>query len=298
MEKIQITFLGTSSAVPTITRNHTAILFKYKNENILFDCGEGTQRQFRKAKINPCKLTRLVLTHLHGDHVFGIPGLFQTLNLNEYKKTLQIYGPKPTEKFIKDLFTTFVLTKTIQIKTKVTEVTNKVFETPDFKITALPLQHGTPTLGYVFQEKDKLRINKKKLAKLKIPSKFKSELAKLSKGKDIKINNKKIKYKQLTYPEKGRKIAIILDTGLCPNIKKLAKNTDLAIIEATTSEKTGYKHLTAEEAARAAKQSNVKKLILTHLSQRYEFKADLLEKQAKKIFSNSKVAKDFMKIEI
>jgi len=89
MEKIKITFLGTSSAVPTLTRNHTAILLSYKNENILFDCGEGTQRQFRKAKINPCKTTKLVLTHLHGDHVFGIPGLFQTLNLNNYQKTLE-----------------------------------------------------------------------------------------------------------------------------------------------------------------------------------------------------------------
>lgn len=298
MEKIQITFLGTSSAVPTSTRNHTAILLKYKGENILIDCGEGTQRQFRKAKINPCKLTRLILTHLHGDHTFGIPGLFQTLNLNEYRKTLHIYGPKPTKKFIRNIFKTFIQTKTIRIKTKVTEVTNKVFETPDFKITALPLKHGAQTLGYVFQEKNKLRIDKKKLAKLKIHPKFRSELAKLSKGKDFKINNKKIKHKQLTYLEKGRKIAIILDTAPCPNINRLAKNADLAIIEATTSEKTGYKHLTVEGAAKTAKKSNVKKLILTHLSQRYEFKEDMLEKQAKKIFPNSKIAKDFMAVEL
>lgn len=298
MEKIQITFLGTSSAVPTATRNHTAILLKYKDENILFDCGEGTQRQFRKAKINPCKLTRLILTHLHGDHTFGIPGLFQTLNLNEYKKTLQIYGPKPTKSFIKEIFKTFIQTKTIKIKTKVTEVKNNVFETSDFKITALPLQHGTPTLGYIFQEKNKLRIDKKKLAKLNIPPKFRSELAKLSKGKNLKINNKKIKSKHLTYLEKGRKIAIILDTAPCANVRKLSKDADLAIIEATTAEKTGYKHLTTEEATKTAKQSKVKKLILTHLSQRYEFKENLIEKQAKKIFPNSKVAKDFMRVEL
>jgi len=111
MNNLTITFLGTSSAIPTITRNHTAIFFKYKEENILIDCGEGTQRQIRKAKINPCKITRLLITHLHGDHVFGIPGLFQTLNLNNYQKTLQVYGPKGTKKLIEDIFKTFTATK-------------------------------------------------------------------------------------------------------------------------------------------------------------------------------------------
>ena len=113
---IQITFLGTSSTVPTAERNHSAVLLKYKEENILIDCGEGTQRQFRKAKINPCKTTRLLLTHLHGDHTLGIPGLFQTLNMNNYKKTLQIYGPKGTKKFTKELISPFIPVNRIKAK--------------------------------------------------------------------------------------------------------------------------------------------------------------------------------------
>ena len=91
---MEIIFLGTSEAVPTEKKNHTAVLLRYENENILVDCGEGTQRQFRIAKINPCKLTRILITHWHGDHVLGLPGLLQTLALNNYSKQLYIYGPK------------------------------------------------------------------------------------------------------------------------------------------------------------------------------------------------------------
>jgi ribonuclease Z len=197
--KIPITFLGTSQAVPTATRNHTAILLSYKDENILVDCGEGTQRQFRKAKLNPCKLTRLFITHWHGDHVLGIPGLLQTLALNNYSKTLNVYGPKGTRNFMKQLYKIFVPAR--KIKINVNEISSgKIFENKDFVIYSLPLDHEAPCNGYFFKEKDKLRIKKDKLKKLKIPNI--PEIAKLSHGKDIKINNKLIKYKDLTYLEK------------------------------------------------------------------------------------------------
>src|SRR3989338_7412632 len=94
MEQIKITFLGTSNAIPTSQRSHPAMLLEYGAEKILIDCGEGTQRQFKLAGLNPCKLTRVLLTHLHGDHVLGLPGLMETLGMSEYAKTLHIYGPK------------------------------------------------------------------------------------------------------------------------------------------------------------------------------------------------------------
>src|SRR3989344_9655885 len=118
MEKVNLAFLGTGNAIPTIKRNHTSILFSYKNENILIDCGEGTQRQFRHLQISPSKLTRILITHWHGDHILGLPGLFQTLAMNNYQKTLQIYGPKGTKNkidAIKDLVN-------VQIKLQVHEV--------------------------------------------------------------------------------------------------------------------------------------------------------------------------------
>jgi len=296
--KIPIIFLGTSQAIPTATRNHTAILLRYKNENILIDCGEGTQRQFRKAKINPCKLTRILITHWHGDHVLGLPGLFQTLVLNGYKKTLHIYGPKGTKKYIKELSKFFPI-KRLKIETK--EIKGKFLNTPDFEISALPLQHGCPCNGYIFKEKHKMRINKTKLKKLKI--KDKSKIAQLAKGKPIKINKKTINPSQLTYKQPSRKIAFILDTKLTSNANKLAQNSKLLITEATYSKNQKnlakkYGHLTAEQAAKIAKKAKVKKLILTHISQRYEFKEKILLKEAKKIFPNTTIAKDFMKVEV
>ncbi len=297
--KIPITFLGTSQAIPTATRNHTAILLKYKNENILIDCGEGTQRQFRKAKINPCKLTKILITHWHGDHVLGLPGLFQTLTLNGYKKTLYVYGPKGTKKYIKEFSKFFPIKK---LKLKVHEVQKEKFlETKDFEISAFPLKHGCPCNGYSFKEKRKLRLDKNKLKRLKIKDKFK--IAQLAKGRTIKINNRIIKPSQITYKQQSRKIAFILDTKVCPNVKKLAKDSEIIIAESTyskaqTSLAKRYEHLTAEQAAKIAKQANTKKLILTHISQRFEHKENILLKEAKKIFPNTIIAKDLMKVEV
>ena len=297
---ISITFLGTSSTVPTAERNHSAVLLKYKDEDILIDCGEGTQRQFRKAKLNPCKLTKILLTHWHGDHILGLPGLFQTLAFNGYRKTLEIYGPKGTKKFIQELSKVFVIKK--KIKMKIYEVNGKFLKTKDFQITAIPLQHSCPTNGYMFEEKPKLRIDKDKLKKLKISSKDRIKLSQLTKGKDIKINNKIVKSKNMTYQQASKKVSFIFDTKICSNANKLAKDSDLAIIESTLDDNeklaSAYKHLTANQAAKIAKQAKVKKLILTHISQRYENKSKSLENIAKKIFSNTIVAKDFMIVEV
>ena len=300
--KINLFFLGTGSAIPTEKRNHISILLNYKDENILIDCGEGTQRQFRKMKLNPCKITRLLLTHFHGDHTFGLPGLFHTLSLNNYAKTLYIYGPRGTKKFIRDISDILIHTK--KINYKVEEITGKFFETKDFKLTALPLEHDTPCNGYSFEEKNKLRINKNKLKQLKLPNI--PEIAKLTQGKDIKLNGKLIKSKDLTYLQRGRKISFILDTKICNNAKKLAKNSDLAVIESTFLEDSdngkklasNYKHLTAKQAAQIAKQNKVKQLILTHISQRYENKEKILLNEARKIFPNTIISEDFMRLEI
>jgi len=300
--KIPITFLGTAQAIPTITRNHTSIFLKYKDENILIDCGEGTQRQLRKAKINPCKITKILITHWHGDHVLGLPGLFQSLALNNYNKTLKIYGPKGTKKYIKEITSIFI--PVLKFKTEVYEVKGKFLNTNDFEISTLPLKHGNvPTNGYQFIEKGKLRIDKQKLKKLKLSPEDKSKLAQLTKSKDIKINNKTIKSKNITYLQPQRKISFIFDTKICPNANKLAKDANLAIIESTYSHKEKelakqYGHLTATQAAQIAKQSKVKKLALTHISQRYEFHEKILLTQAKKIFKDTVIAKDFMTLEV
>ena len=298
--KIPVIFLGTGQAVPTAKRNHTAMLIKYKNENILVDCGEGTQRQFRKAKLNPCKLTRLLITHWHGDHILGIPGLLQTLALNNYNKTLLIYGPKGTKRFMNLMYRLFI--KTGKIKIKVKEISSgKIFDTPDFYVLASQMKHGAPCTAYAFVEKDRIRIDKNKLKKLNLPQS--SLISRLQKGKDISYKGRKIKANKVTYKERGRKICFIFDTAINNNAIKIAKNSNLLICEATYTEKESdlareYKHLTAKQAATIAKKSRSKKLILAHLSQRYENSEGKILNEAKKIFKNAKIAEDLDRIEI
>ncbi len=300
--RIPITFLGTGSAVPTARRNHISILLQYNQENILIDCGEGTQRQFRKAHLNPCKLTRLLITHWHGDHILGIPGLLQTLALNGYNKTLHIYIPKGTRHHLETIFRMFVFIGSI--KYEVHEVDSGVFlENADFKLEAAHMEHRTHTLAYSFTEKERIRINKAKLNKLKIKGKI---IAELAKGRSIVWKGKKIKASSLTYRQPQKKIVFVLDTKMNENIVRLAKDADLLISEATFLEDSDNGanlarenfHLTAKQAAQAAKKAKAKKLILTHLSQRYEANPNVILREAKKVFRNTSIAEDFMQTEV
>jgi len=296
MEKITLTFLGTGNAVPTPKRNHTAMLLNYKNENILIDCGEGTQRQFKIAHLSPSKLTKLLITHQHGDHILGIPGLFQTLHMNDYQKVLNIYGPRGTERFISSLQQLFRL----KIKTQVKEVFSKFFENEDFFLEAASMKHDTPCLAYSFVIKEKHRLDKKKLEKLKLPNS--PLLKKLQQGKDVTIDGKKIKSSQVSYLEKGRKITFILDTAPNPAAIEMAKDSDILVIEASFSNEEAQLakerlHLTAHDAAAIAKKAKVNKLILTHISQRYEHNPKIILEEAKMVFKNTTLAKDFDTIE-
>ena len=285
--------------IPSVKRNHTSIFLNYKGENILIDCGEGTQRQIRKAKLNPCRLTRILITHKHGDHVLGIPGLLQTLSLSEYNKTLFIYGPEGTKDFMKNLLKAFPFQLNYKIEIK--EVEGKFFETDEFFIEARKMTHGVPCNAYTFVKKGKIRIDKKKLEKAKLPSG--PLLQKLKQGKDISYEGKKYLAKKLTFNEKGKKVSFVLDTSFNKRISSFVKDSDLLIcdssfdseLEAQAKEK---KHLTSGQAGRIAKESNSKKLVLTHISQRYEKDPKKVLNEAKKIFKNSFLVKDLDVVEV
>ena len=300
--EIKITFLGTSQAVPTAKRNHTSVLLQYRGENILVDCGEGTQRQFRKAKLNPCKINKILITHWHGDHILGLPGLLQTLLLNQYSKKLVVYGPKGTKYHFNKMIELFVPYNKIPIE--VIEVSSGIFfENEFFKLESLPLKHGIPCNSYSFYEKPKLRLYKNKIKKLNLKTQELKKLQELKNKKNIKINSKTLKYKDYTYLTQSRKISFIFDTALIENCYKISKNADLLISEAvyTNLEKDLadlHEHLTAEQAAQVAKKSKVKKLVFAHLSQRYDNSEDLILKEAKKIFKNTFIAEDLMSFTI
>lgn len=296
---MEIVFLGTSCMVPTKERNHSALLLTYKNEGILVDCGEGTQRQLKIADIRPTRITKILISHWHGDHVLGLPGLLQTLSASEYPRTLEIYGPKDTKKRFKAMFQAFVFD--CNLKFNITEITKrKFFENEDFYLEALELEHKIKSFGFNFVEKDRRKVDIAAIKKLGVP--HGPLIGKLQQGESIIFKSKKITPEETTYVEKGKKITIINDTVLCKSCYDLAKDADLLICEAAYASKLEekareYKHLTAKQAALLASKSDAKKLIITHFSQRYKTTEELLE-DAKEAFDNVVCAYDFMKVEI
>ena len=280
---INITFLGTGCMQPTKTRNHAGVLLTYKGENILFDCGEGIQRQMRIAGVKPAKITRLCISHWHGDHVFGIPGLLSSMGADQFAKKLHIYGPKGTKKYFEHMFK-FFAAKDI-IEHEVHEVKNGIiFENDEFSITSHELKHSVPCVGFKFQEKDRLRIDVAKAKKLKLEGEI---LGKLQDGKNVKHEGKTIKSEDVTYPVIGKSVSkdndvLILEGTFLDELKKNAIKT---------------KHLTVKQSALMASESNVKKVIITHISQRYKSNLELIE-EAQQYFPKAEVAEDFMKVKL
>jgi len=296
---IEIVFLGTSAMAPTKERNHSSFFLRRERDCMLFDCGEGTQRQIRIAGINPQKISDIFITHWHGDHVLGLPGLIQTLGAQGYKNTLKIFGPEGTKEKVEALFKIFPFEATIDYEV----YENKegiVKETDDLVIKAYKLNHSVPCFGYRFEEKDKYRILKSKLKEHKIEEG--PHLNKLLEEKKIIYEGREIRLEDVSEIRKGKVIGYISDTKMCDNVYKIAENCDLLISESTYSDEDAkkaedYMHLTASQVAEIAKGSNSKSLILTHFSQRYLSAGQLL-KEAKNLFENTKAAYDFMKLKI
>lgn len=293
MEPFTLTFLGTGNALPTKQRNHTSMLLQYKNLGILIDCGEGTQRQFHTAELSHHKMTHICITHWHGDHILGLPGLIQTLGMGDYQKTLHLFGPPGTKHFlqiIRELITG------MPIKLEVYEVTKgTILETDEFKIEAWPVYHDCPALAYTFTIKEKTRLDKDALKKSKLPNL--PLLGELVKGNDITYQNKRYRAKEYTYTEPGKKIAVILDTGNHPSLIQIAHDADLLVSEASFADAEEekareYRHLTASQAATIAKHAGAHALVLTHISQRYGQTSSILVKEAQKIFKQTKIVND------
>lgn len=296
---MQLIILGTSCGRPTKERNHSAVFLSYGSEGILFDCGEGTQRQLTIAGIKPTKINKVLITHWHGDHVLGLPGLIQTLGLLGYNKTLRIYGPIETKEKIKAIFQACEFEQ--RIKIEVEEVKEGVFyDGKNYSLEAYEITHGIRTIGYRFIEKNRRRINVPAVKKLGIPEG--PLLGKLQEGKIIIWKNKKISPKGTTHIVYGKKIAYIPDSAPCENTLKLAQDADLLICDSTFAsdlqEKADkYKHMTAKQAGLIASQANVKQLILTHFSTRYK-DTHILEEDARNVFDNVIAAKDFMRVNL
>ncbi|MBI4095705.1 MAG: ribonuclease Z [DPANN group archaeon] len=295
---MKLTILGTGSAMPTPSRQHSATALDIGPEVLLFDCGEGTQLQLMKAGISHNKISKIFITHWHGDHVLGLPGLIQSMSLNKRTKPLNIYGPAKTRENFRKISEAFGVFPTF--KASITELKPGAFNAEKYSISVANAKHNSPCLAFAFQEKPKVKVNLNYLKKFVLVNN--PIIGDLIKGKDIVWQGKKIKAKDATFLEKGKKIVYLLDSAYSKHLENFAKDADALLCEATFADDMKdfakeFGHMTATQAATLAKKANVKKLIITHFSQRYK-DTNILLKEAKKVFADTVAAKDLITVEI
>ena len=311
---MNITFLGTSSGVPTLTRNVSSLALKLSQraEVWLFDCGEGTQHQLIKSNIKSSQISKIFITHMHGDHIYGLPGLLATLGLSGNSKGFEIYGPNNLKEFILSALKNSHCNLSFPLNFFEVEndaITNsKLYEDEYIEVNCASLKHRLPAYGYRVNEKDKPgKFDIEKAKRLNIPAG--PIYSRLQSGQKVELEDGRILNGAdfCGEPRKGESFVYCTDTIFTDSAVKLSENADLLVHEATFSEKDKQMaheklHSTTIMAARTALLSNTKKLVLTHLSPRYTSKSSIkpmdLLKEAQEIFPNTFLAKDFLTTKI
>ena len=302
MTQLSIIFLGTGGSWPTVKRNVTSVAIKRAGEIILFDCGEGTQRQFQKSRLSYMQISKVFITHFHGDHFLGLPGLIQTMQLNDRDIPLHIYGPRGMDKLVKQLLSLGYFRPNYEIFSHEVDE-GDVLDFNEYVIKILRVEHGVPALAYALEEKMRPgKFNKPRALELGIPEG--PLFSRLQRGETVTLETgKKITPDMvLGPPRKGRKIVISGDTRPIPEMVEFAKNADVLIHEATFDSSLEevsweYGHTTTVQAAKIGKKADVDKLFLVHISPRY-ISTRAMEREAQKVFKNSFIPKDFEEIEV
>ena len=292
-----LTILGYNSAIPTVKSAPTAQFLEMEERCFLIDCGEGTQVQLRKAKAKFSKINHIFISHLHGDHVFGLPGLISSFRLLGRETPLHVYGPKGIKEMMETIFR---ITETHQgfevvfheLSSKKSE---KVFEDNRVEVFTIPLDHRIYCNGYLFKEKPKERhLNMQEISKY--PEIEICDYHNLKRGKNIQLSDGYIlKNENLTKPaEPSVSYAFCSDTRYLESIIPIIKNVDVLYHEATFALEHAFRaketfHSTTLEAATIAQKANVGKLIIGHYSARYE-NLDVLRNECQSVFPNSFLA--------
>ena len=306
---MRITFLGTSAGVPTRVRNVSCVALRLpqRGEVWLFDCGEGTQHQLLRSDLNISQVTRVFVTHMHGDHVYGLMGLLATCGMAGHARGVSVYGPRGIEEYVREVSRRTQLHTSYPLE--VNEVKEgQIFEDEEYTVVCAPLKHRLPAFGYRVNEKDR-------------PGHFDVERAraegippgplygKLKRGESVTLDDgRTFAGADFCGPDlKGRAVVYCTDTIYCRSAVELARGADLLIHEATFAEAdeglaVRSTHSTAAMAGRVAKEAAVRKLVLTHISPRYfpgnQTGPDELLREARAVFPDAELAHDFLSVDV
>ena len=300
---MELQFLGTGAGVPAKMRNVSSIALKLldeRNEIWLFDCGEATQQQILNTTIRPGKIKKIFITHLHGDHIFGLPGLLTSRSFQGGEDELTVYGPKGIKRFIDASIAVSYSKLGYPLKVVEFEEDGVLFADQQFKVEAMKLEHGIPSYGFRMTEADQIgELKADELKALGVP--FGPVFGRLKRGEVVTLEDGRVIDGKDYVSEdiKGRVVVICGDTRFTSKSIALAKNANVLVHEATyeaDKEKTARQHFhsTSKQAATIALEANVQQLYLTHISARYlGHQVSQLEQEARKVFPQTKVVKDF-----
>jgi len=298
---IRVTFLGTAAARPTVGRNVTGLAVQREGEVLLFDCGEGTQRQMMRYQTG-FGINHLFVTHIHADHILGIPGLVRTMGLQGRTDPLRLYGPPGSGKVLDDAVHLGVERLPFQISIEEVRDGDAV-GFGDWQVEVFSVVHKHNALGFRLHEEDRLgRFDVDRARALGVPDG--PLFGRLHRGEVIEVEGRRIDPADLVGPSRpGRSVVFAGDTRPCDRVVEVARDADLLIHEATFVEDERDRaietlHSTAAEAARVAKEAGVRQLVLTHLSARHADSPDHLRDEATAIFPGARVAHDGMVVEV
>jgi ribonuclease Z len=292
---MKLVFLGTGGTYPSKFRNVTSIAVQMASEVLMFDCGEGTQRQLMFSPVSFMRIGKIFISHLHADHFLGLPGLIQSMSLNGREDELRIYGPDGMEDTVKSILSLGYFKSGYKI-TAEDVAPGTTLEFDNYAVRCIEASHSVPSLAFSLEEASRPgRFDVGKAKRLGIPEG--PLYRRLQQGKPITVAGRQIRPEEvLGSPRKGRKIVYTGDTKPSQEIVELARDADVLIHDCTldSSHKelaASFGHSTAAEAALVAKEAGVHMLFLVHLSPRYD-DGEILEREAKQIFKNSKVAEE------
>ena len=287
MQDLRITFLGTSAGTPSRERNVASVAIVLDGTVLLFDCGEGTQHQLLRAPVRSGAIDAIFLTHLHGDHVYGVPGLLASMSMNGRTRPLALIGPEGTREYLQSTLQTTNHHPMFEIR-----VSAPPFRGDGFTVVAAPVEHSVTCFAYCVIEDDRPGAFDPECARaLGIPEG--PEWGELQRACDPRVTGPS---------RRGRRVVYCTDTRPCAAAVELARNADVLIHEATYGDDMRVEaherfHATAAEAARVAADAQVSQLILTHFSTRYRDVAALLE-EARAVFPNTEAASDFAELAV